>query len=263
MKRTIPLILLCVFFLGMAGHYGMELYGQWREYRTGEAAYEELTQYIQPETAPVSREPVSVQPLSDGPESTEDTDNILWPRVDFEALAGINPDIVAWICIEGTNISYPVVRGSDNSRYLNLLFDGTPNGAGSIFMDYRNHSSLSDRNTILYGHNMQNGTMFHQILGYKEQEFYDAHPYALLITPEGNYRIEFIAGYVTDLNSDAWKLQFASDEEFSRWLQNAVDRSTFTATPETVSRDRVVTLSTCTYEYSDARFVLVGILTQK
>jgi len=180
--------------------------------------------------------------------------------VDFEALLDINSDVVSWIYLEDTKINYPVVQGADNSYYLYRLFDGSSNGAGSIFMDFRSQRDLSGRNTILYGHHMKNGTMFNQITKYKEQAFYDQHPVALLMTPEGNYKIEFVAGYVTNMNSDAWKMEFASDEEFSLWLENAIAQSTLTSTIKPGPQDRVVTLSTCTYEYNDARYVLVGIL---
>lgn len=267
MKRKIPLILLCTLFLGIAGYFGIRTYREWSEYRTGEKAYEELTQYVHLDPSPaqddpaVKQEPVpSGEPTADESEPAAEPDNTNWPTVDFEALQAINPDVVAWIYLEGTNINYPVVRGTDNSYYLTHLFDGRSNGAGSIFMDYRNDPALSDRNTVLYGHHMQNGSMFNQITKYKSQAFYDAHPVCLVMTPNGNYKLEFFTGYVIDMNSQAWKLEFASDEEYEKWLEDAVSKSTFTSTVKPTPQDRVMTLSTCTYEYNDARFVLVGIL---
>lgn len=265
MKRKLILIGLCVLFAAVTVYYGLGFYRQWREYRAGEQIYEDLTKYVHTHAppAPTAQGREEAPPegtVPDEPVPAEETDDTLWPVVDFEALMEINPDVVGWICIEGTNINYPVVQGQDNSYYMDRLFDGSPNGAGSIFMDYRNEPDMSCRNTVLYGHHMKNGTMFNQITQYKQQAFYDQHPTALLMTPGGNYKIEFIAGYVTDMNDDAWKMEFASDEEFSRWLADAIARSTFTGTIEPEAQDRVVTLSTCTYEYADARFVLVGIL---
>lgn len=269
MKRKIPLLLLCILFLGIAGYFGIGLYREWGEYRAGEETYEALKQYVHLETAPLPDEqpkeqkPAPSEPLDVESEETEpaqEPDNTNWPVVDFEALLQINPDVVAWICIEGTNINYPVVQGTDNSYYLKRLFDGSYNGAGSIFMDYRNSNDLSDRNTVFYGHHMNNGSMFQQITKYKDQVFYDEHPVCLFMTPNGNYKLEFFAGYVTDLNSQAWKLEFASDEEYAQWLEEAISKSTFTSAVEPTPQDRVVTFSTCTYEYNDARFVLVGVL---
>lgn len=269
MKRKITLILLCIVFLGMAGYFGLQLYREWSEYRSGEQLYEELTQYVHLDTAPAEEktteepDPTHATAPAMTPEETEsvaETDDTDWPTVDFEALQAINPDVVAWIFIEGTNINYPVVQGTDNSYYLDHLVDGSYNGAGTIFMDYRNESDLSDKHSVFYGHHMQNGTMFNQITKYKDQAFYDEHPVCLVMTPDGNYKLEFFAGYVIDLNSQAWKLEFASDEEFALWLEDAVSRSTFISTVEPTAQDRVVTFSTCTYEYNDARYVLVGVL---
>lgn len=268
MKRKILLILLCLFFLGMAAFFGLRTYREWNEYRVGEKSYRELAGYVQMETAPPAEQQLPEQ--ESAPATAPDTapgetepEEINWPTVDFEGLQAVNPDVVAWIYIEGTNINYPVVRGEDNSVYLDRLVDGTRNGAGSIFMDYRNEKDLSDRNTVLYGHHMQNGTMFAQITGYKDQAFYDAHPYGLLMTPEGNYKVEFFAGYISDMNGQAWKMQFGSEEEYARWLEEAVAKSTFLGSVEPTALDRVVTLSTCTYEYNDARYVLVGVLRQE
>ena len=107
---------------------------------------------------------------------------------------------------------------------------------------------------------MNNGTMFHQITKYKDQAFYDEHSVCLIMTPSGNYKLEFFSGYVIDMNSQAWKLEFASDEEYADWLNDTISKSLFASEVIPTSGDRVITLSTCTYEYNDARFVLVGIL---
>lgn len=252
MKRKAPLILLCVVFLGIAGYFGFHFFSQLQHYQEGEESYDALTQHIHIEETTATAEETT---------ASEEEPVVNWPTVDFESLKAINPDIVAWIYIEGTNINYPVVQGTDNSQYLNRLFDGTVNSAGSIFMDYRNENDFSDRNTVFYGHHMSNGTMFDQVAEYKDQAFYDSHPTCLILTPEKNYRVEFFAGYVTDMNSQAWKLKFGSDEEFSQWLEAALSQSTFSCNLTPTAQDRVVTLSTCTYEYNDARYVLLGILT--
>lgn len=271
MKRKLPLLLLCLLFLGMGAFFGFRFFREQAEYRAGEQMYASLAQYVQPtQTAP--QPTVSLPEPEAVPEETghstapadvlhePEEDPVSWPTVDFEALQEINPDVSAWITIEGTNINYPVVQGPDNSFYLSRLFDGTYNGAGSIFMDYRNRNDFSDRNTVLYGHHMRNQTMFAQITLYKTQSFFDQHPTGILLTPDGNYTIFFFAGYVIDMNSQAWKLQFESDEEFAQWLEDAAARSTFSSNITPTAQDRVVTLSTCTYEYDDARYVLVGVL---
>ena len=161
--------------------------------------------------------------------------------------------------IEGTKINYPIVQGGDNSYYLKHLFSGERNGSGCIFLDFRNDASFADRHSIIYGHHMKNGTMFTGIDKYKKQEFFDEHPVALLITPDKNYKVEFFAGYVAAPRDDAWEIDF-TEAEFEVWLQNAADRSCFTSEIAPNNSDHILTLSTCSYEFDDARFVLVGAL---
>ncbi len=268
MKRKIPLILLCIVFLGITGYFGIRLYREWSEYRRGETVYEALAQYVRSEPSPTKEEVAmeqetlpSTSTVTIEYEQSPATQPANRPTVDFESLQAINPDVIAWIIMEGTNINYPVVQGKDNSEYLYKLVDGSSNSAGSIFMDYRNHTDFIGRNTVLYGHHMKNETMFAPITNYKKQSFYDEHPTCLILTPEGNYTLEFFAGYVASMNSDAWKLEFESDDEYGAWLEQSVANSTFQSNICPTPQDRVVTLSTCSYEYDDARYVLLGILT--
>jgi len=272
MKRKLLLLLLCVVFLVMTGYFGVRLYNTWSEYKKGEEAYASLSQYVQLETAPAEKptEPVpkeepkaepTQEPEQETVPPTKEPDPINWPVVDFEALHEINPQVVAWLYIEGTSINYPVMQGTDNHYYLDRLIDGTYNWVGSLFMDYRNDPALTDKNTVIYGHHMRNGTtMFADVAKYTDQVYYDEHPVCLVITPDGNYTLEFFAGYVTDMNTQAWKLEFGSDEEFKIWTEDAIARSTFKAEVTPEPEDRVMTFSTCSYEFSDARYVLLGIL---
>lgn len=266
MKRKIPLLLLCLLFLGLFCYSGFRLLQIQREYRISDQTYEALTEYVQiPETTqpvPTERIPeTSEQTPAPTPEQDQpEEEKILWPTVDFDALQAINPDIVAWIYIEGTPINYPVVRGEDNDKYLYQLFDGTYNSSGSIFMDYRNRRDFSDKHTILYGHHMSGDGMFSWVYEYVAQDYSQAYPTCLVLTPEGNYTLEFFAGYVDDLNSDAWRLNFSSDEAFGLWLEQSIENSAFTSAVIPTSQDRVVTFSTCAYDFDDARCVLLGIL---
>lgn len=280
MGRKVILALLCLLFLGIALYSGYQLFHAWQEYEIGRELYDDLTQYIQIEpTAPVETTAPTAAPTepsqpSEGPAEptdaptepqettapTEPEEVIAWPVVDFEALLEINPDVIGWIYIEGTNINYPVVQGEDNDYYLYRLVDKTYNVSGSIFMDYRSDRDFSDQNTIIHGHHMRNDTMFAHITEYRTQEYYEAHPYALFMTPNGNYKLEFISGYVTEHDSNAWKMRFSSDQEYSAWLDQTVRKSYFASDVSPTVQDRVVTLSTCTYEYDNARFVLIGVL---
>lgn len=253
MKRNLPLILLCIAFLAIALFSGYQLFGILSEYWEGEQTYNELEQFVN--TSP------STTPSTDKKETDEfNHDGIVWPEVDFEALKAVNDDIVGWIYLEGTEINYPVVRGDDNAYYLRRLYDGTANGSGSIFMDFRNEPNFVDKNTILYGHSMKNGSMFTAIKRFKNQSYYDEHPYALLMTPEKNYKVEFFTGYVANVEQDAWDYYFDTEEKFQHWLDSSKSKSTFASEIVPNVNDEILTLSTCTYEFDNARYVLVGVM---
>lgn len=259
MKKHVCAILIFIF-IGTSVFAGRQLYLQQTEYQSGENAYTELEQYVHLSDPDVEEDHVEqVSSESGGQAETEPTDMTNWPEVDFETLQAINPDIIAWIYIEGTAINYPVVQGDDNGYYLKHLADGSYNGSGAIFMDYRNDSDFSDSHTIIYGHHMKNGTMFSGLDGYKKQAFYDEHPVALIVTPERNYKVEFFAGYVADVEADAWQLNFTLESK-EQWISAAKSKSCFESNIIPAVTDNIVTLSTCSYEFNNARFVLLGVL---
>ena len=259
-KKILTVILSLIFVIGLAVSI-YQIAGQLREYREGEDAYTDLESYIDiPEGHEDPNAPEDI--LTESGETAPEESRIQWPTVDFIALAEINPDIVGWITIEGTEVNYPVVQGNDNQYYLKHLFSGEYNSSGCIFLDSRVADDFSDRHNILYGHHMKNGTMFSGLDQYKKQEFYDEHPYALLMTPDGNYRVDFFAGYVASVEDNAWNMGFGSDAEFEAWLEEARDRSLIESDVSVAATDRILTLSTCSYEFSNARFVLLGVLSQ-
>lgn len=244
------LVLISAAVMVYAAH---RIYQEHSEYREGADSYSVLEAYIkEPQTEPM--------PEESKPEQDEMSENaIAWPVVDFAALESINSDCVAWIRIDGTEIDYPVVQGHDNSFYLKHLFGGKWNGAGCIFLDSRVNPDLSDRHSVLYGHHMKNGTMFSDIAKYKDQTFYENHTTGMILTPTENYRIKFFAGYVAGADDEtAWKVTFATEDEYVDWLNETVGRSWFNSEVIPTAEDRVITLSTCSYEFNNARFVLIG-----
>ena len=233
-----------------------QIYRQLKEYGEGESSYTEIEQYVWVDEAPED----SGDEEENGSQSGEREADLRWPAVDFDALSEINPDIVAWIYIEDTEINYPVVQGTDNQYYLKRLFNGKWNGSGCIFLDSRNSPDLSDRHSISYGHHMKNGTMFSGLTEYKKQGFYEGHPTVLLVTPEQNIRVEIFAGYVASVEDNAWEIAMGSDEEFENWLEEAKEHSCFKSEVAPAVTERIVTLSTCSYEFDNARFVLLGVI---
>jgi sortase B len=183
-----------------------------------------------------------------------------WPDVDFDGLRGVNPDFAAWFMCSGTNINYPVVHGTDNVYYLTHMFDNKANAAGALFIDYRNKLGFADCNTIIYGHHMRNHSMFWTLTRYKSQAYYDAHPVMRLLTPEGNFEVQVFSGFVADTFQDAWRIFFVSGDDFLNWIQSLRQRSRFFSDVPIAENDRIITLSTCDYEFNDARYVLYGKL---
>ena len=184
-------------------------------------------------------------------------------QVDFDRLKEINPDTIAWIRFEEPSaISYPVVQGTDNSKYLKATFRANDNKLGAIFADYESAPDFTDRNTFIYGHNLKvGGEMFSQLLEYQSEDFYKAHPYFYIYTPDGKTRTYqiFSAGVVKD-TADNYQKEFASDEEFLQYLQLAKSSSAYNTGVEVTKDSLLVSLSTCTNVREDERFLVQGVL---
>lgn len=169
-------------------------------------------------------------------------------RVDFNELQKINPEIIGWIVVKDTDISYPVVKGKDNDYYLTHTFEKSSNYAGAIFMDYRADGALNDMNTFIYGHNLYHGTMFAELSNYMNKDFFDAHPYVYMYTPQGNYKLQVFSAYIDDKVSDSYQMQFASLEQFGQYLQRVIQKSKYQTNVQVTPNDKTVTLYTCSYE---------------
>ena len=136
------------------------------------------------------------------------------------------------------------------------LIDGEYNNCGTIFMDCRNNNDLTDRNTIIYGHNMRNGTMFAPLINYRKQDFYDKHKNIYYCTLEKEYKVELVAGLTVDDDSDIYDLVYLNENK----INNLKSKSDFKSEVEVTNEDKLITLSTCAYEYQNARYVVIGVL---
>lgn len=185
-------------------------------------------------------------------------------QVDFDALMKENSDTVAWIRFdEPAIISYPVVKSADNNEYLTKTFTANDNKLGAIFMDMRNSSDFSDRNTFIYGHHLNvGGEMFSELLEYESESFCKDHPNFYIYTPDGHVRTYtvFSAGVVKD-TADNYKIEYASDAEYEEYLKLCQDSSNYTVDVELNAQSQIVSLSTCTNVRDDERFLVQGVLT--
>ena len=180
--------------------------------------------------------------------------------VDLSKFFADYKDAVAWLYCPDTKINYGVVEAEDNDFYLHRAMDGSYSISGSLFVDCNNKRDFSDENTVIYGHHMNDGTKFADIMYYKEQYYYDQHPIMYISTPTMNYRVELFTGFLCDADSETYTFRFDSDQAYAEWLQRMADNSDFKCNVKVSYKDHIVTLSTCSYEYYDARYVVMGKL---
>lgn len=203
---------------------------------------------------------VAAPPPSPTPTYPPIPEAIAGSNYDFQALTEANPDIAAWIVSPGTVIDYPVVQGQDNSYYLTHLYDGRENANGTLFIDCDNRPDFADDNTILYGHHMKSGKMFASLEGYKKQSYYDAHPCVYLFTADGTYELQLFAGIVCNGEQGPLPKRFADAADMLQTIEKWREASTFSSDTPVMEGDRLVSLATCTYDYDNARYFLIGKL---
>lgn len=182
-------------------------------------------------------------------------------KIDFETLAKENPDIRAWLHSNDTIINYPVVQGKDNEFYLYRMFNKEWNGKGSLFVDARCENPFKDFNTIIYGHRMKDGSMFHSLIKYREEDFYKQHKTMDLITPDKAYKLRIFSVMTIPADSDLYRFDFFGEEDKNSYIRNIKNQSeTKMDDVEVTAEDKLVMLSTCTYEFDNARLVVFGKL---
>lgn len=230
------------------------LYHIYTEYKKGSDEYNAIAQMAVTERDP-DQDAQEQEPAGpEGPTLKAPMD------IDFDSLRSINTDVIGWIYVEALDgVSYPVVRGTYNDQYLHMTYEKNYNFAGTIFIDYENKADFSDCNTLVYGHNMKNGSMFGQLKNFsKDDSAYNKSKYFWIFTPEKNYRYEIISAYTTAVNSDTYTLFKGPGQEFVDYMNKIVSYSDIKTTPgELGVEDKIVTLSTCTGNES-TRYVVQG-----
>lgn len=188
--------------------------------------------------------------------------------VDWDALRAINPDIVGWIYIPNSPINYPVVQGENNDEYLHQAFDGSTGwlaSAGTIFLDSANAANFSDRNSAVYGHHMNDGSMFAALSDWQNNDEFNAHRDIYLLTPQGNYRLKSFALIKTTGDDALVQTAFANDESYQSYIQDKLDRSVVTQEGDVLSAADIkqsILFSTCEYSQNDGRAVLFAAVVE-
>ena len=174
--------------------------------------------------------------------------------VDFKTLQAKYPDVVGWLYCANTGLNYPIVQTAEEGGeyYLYRDIDGSSNKNGTVFLDWQCSSNFTSQNNLVYGHNMKTGRMFAPIVKYRDQSFYDAHPYMYLYTPNQLYKVNLFAGMVTPHDSAVYSYSLSSD-----YIKECIANPTFKSSVGTPTGN-ILTLSTCAYDFDNARYVVMG-----
>ena len=169
----------------------------------------------------------------------------------------INDDTVGWITIAGTLIDYPIVQAADNCYYLSHDCNGEESKYGSIFMDCHNAEDFSDNHTILYGHNMKNGSMFHDLNEYHSHDFFDEHIYIEVYSQDVYRKWVIFSTYSTETDFNYLQTAFDSPEEYSIFLNALLSHSEINNEKvQVTAEDKILTLSTCSDDLENGRRVV-------
>ena len=264
MKRSIRILLtallLLVFLFSTA-----RFWEQQQEKAAGRSIYTDALALASSEKPPQTREtsaptaPAAVPPEPQwavaAPEG-EDPHIQALEDMNLDALREVNPDVVGWILIPDTAVNYPLMQGTDNDYYLKNTWDGKRYAVGSIFLEHLNSPDLTDFNTIIYGHNMNNGSMFAGLREYRHQDYWEAHPYVYIRSDQGVYRYEIFSSYLARVDGSAYGIRFSGEEEKTRFLDQIRGDSAIETGVDPDTTDRILTLSTCSGRGYTTRWVV-------
>lgn len=262
MNKKIRRILMVVLGLIFIGSVVMVIY-RGIQYREGEETYAEAESLVELPDLTDLPEPTLEEP-EDATEAETPQEQTVYVdpyadalrNMDFTALREVNDDVLGWILVPGTVISYPLLQGNDNFYYLNHTWKKWTSVVGAIFMEHTNNPDLSDFNTIIYGHRMNNGSMFASLKYYKKQSYWSAHPYVYITDDNGSHRYEIFAAYEVSTAGDTYKLGFPTEQSKQNFIDYCLGQSVIDTGITPTVYDRILTLSTCTGNGHATRWVV-------
>lgn len=239
---TILIVLLMVIAIGVLGYSGYRLLRIREGYQKAQNLYED----IQNSVAKDEEYPV------EDPKEVTGTENparrytsLSW---DYPALLALCDDAQGYIYQKDTPVSYPIVQAKDNQKYLRTMLNGEYNIAGTIFVDYRCQGGLNSPYAVIYGHNMDDKSMFGSITAYKDEAYYKAHPEFEIYAGEECYSYKVFSAFQPDIydetvfHYDPWE----DDEAFLKDMQEIKSRCPYeTDAPEITKDSQICVLSTC------------------
>ena len=272
MKRRTRRVLIALLALVFVGSLGMLIY-RGMDYREGEEVYAEAETLVElPDLSDLPAPTVeTAAPAPETPETPEAPEAPEKPvyvdpyadalrNMDFTALREVNSDVLGWIMIPGTPISYPLLQGEDNQYYLKHTWKKWSSAVGAIFLECQNSPDLSDFNTIVYGHRMNNGSMFASLKNYKKQSYWAAHPCVYITDDNGSHKYEIFAAYEVSTTGTTYQLGFSGDASKQAFIDYCLAQSVIDTGITPTVYDRVLTLSTCTGNGHATRWVVQAVL---
>lgn len=244
--RTVSILLLAAIVIICLGYTLLKL----RDYRTGEQEYANAEQLAQ-----LPEEPEFVPEVGD-PYA------IALAETDLAALREVNSDVIGWISIPNTDVSYPLLQTNDNNYYLKRTWNLTASSVGSIFLECQNAPDFSDFNTIIYGHNMRNGSMFGGLKQYKNSSYWEEHPSVYIVDDSGVHRYDIFAASEVGVRTIIYGLQITTRALKQDFIDFSLKHSVLDTGIVPTYEDRVLTLSTCTGNGYSTRWVVQAVLAE-
>lgn len=256
MKRKVIGVIVMATLLLLGGAAGAMFYVQYSAAKESEDSFENLQAIVSgseeiPDTTLV--------PETTTPAETEEIKPTVFDK--YRPLYEQNNDLIGWIRVEGTSIDYPVMQSPSNpDYYLKHSFEKTWSDYGVPYVDGACTVGVSNNLTI-YGHNMKNGSMFHDLVGYTSKAFYEEHPVIIFDTVDSPGKYQVIAAFRYNTNKESFFYNDHCDmdeAEFAEYVENCKSRSLYDTGLSAEYGDQLITLSTCEYTYTNGRFVVMA-----
>ena len=246
--RKILFLIALSIFIGSS----IKLFNVFNEYRKNAKSYDEIEQF-------------SPQINIEGAGSEgQMVKSYEFKAEDYEKLYEINDEFKGWLMIPNTKVNYPLVHGKDNEFYLTHNFKKEKNAGGGIFISSDNQNPFEDKNTVIHGHYMKDKSMFGSLHSFKDRNFARENNKFYVTTKDGAMEYEIFSIYVEKANPEPYSYSFVSDEQYAEFLNTLKNKSNFDMGVTNLTKDdKIVTLSTCSYEQKDYRLVLHGRLVKK
>ncbi|MBE6049682.1 MAG: class B sortase [Clostridium sp.] len=235
----ISLIVFCVC--------SFKLYNIWKEYHDNSKSYDEVREFA----------PEKVEESNN--DETPEKPKFVFEKEDYDSLLAMNSDFKAWIYIPNTEISYPVVQTDNNDYYLKHNFKKENNSGGAIFISSNNREPFVEKNTIMHGHHMRDGSMFASLMKFKEEDFAKGTP-IYINTKDELLQYEVFSVFYETANNDSYQSGFTNDDQYLDYLNNLKGKSLFDLGKNLIKDDKIITLSTCDYDVDDGRLLVCARL---